>query len=66
LGCLARRDPGKAVRTYHEGFQATLKTGTFYFAGNRKFLLCSDNADMPTGYVTRLDEGGVHHEEEYD
>ena len=42
LGSLARRDPGKAVRTYHEGPDRTLKIGTFYFAGNRNFLLCSD------------------------
>jgi len=31
LGSLATRDPGKTVRTYHEGFQSTLKIGTFYF-----------------------------------
>src|SRR6202521_5862196 len=42
LGGLARRDPGKAVRTYHEGSQAALKIGTFYFGGNRNFLLWSD------------------------
>ena len=38
LGNRARRDPGTAVRTYHEGRQLTLKTGTFYFGGNRNFL----------------------------
>src|SRR5712691_8020642 len=42
LGNPARRDPGEAVRTYHEGSQATLKIGTFYFGGNRNFLLWSD------------------------
>src|ERR1700693_1780332 len=42
LGSLARRDPGKTVRTYHEGFQSTLKIGTFYLAGNRNFLFGSD------------------------
>jgi hypothetical protein len=30
------------VRTYHEGFLSTLKIGTFYFGGNRNFLLWSD------------------------
>ena len=44
LGNRARRDPGTAVRTYHEGFQPTLKTGTFYLAGNRNFLFGSDSA----------------------
>src|SRR4051794_14612983 len=43
LGDLARRDPGEAVRTYHERRAAALKTGTFYLAGNRNFLFGSDN-----------------------
>src|SRR5271170_5357015 len=43
LGSPAKRDPGKAVRTYHEGFQSTLKIGTFYLAGNRNFLFGSDS-----------------------
>jgi len=42
LGNHAGRDPGLAVRTYHEGFLQTLKTGTFYLAGNRNFLFGSD------------------------
>jgi hypothetical protein len=42
LGNPARRDPGEAMRTYHEGLQSTLKTGTFYLAGNRNFLFGSD------------------------
>jgi hypothetical protein len=42
LGNPARRDPGKAVRTYHKGFQEALKIGTFYFGGVRNFLLWSD------------------------
>ena len=42
LGDPARRDPGEAVRTYHEGPHLTLKTGTFYLAGNRNFLFGSD------------------------
>ena len=42
LGNRPRRDPGAAVRTYHEGPKPTLKTGTFYLAGNRNFLLGSD------------------------
>jgi hypothetical protein len=42
LGSLTRRDPGKAVRTYHVDLDGTLKIGSFYFAGNRNFLLCSD------------------------
>src|SRR5689334_25271570 len=43
LGNPTRRDPGGAMRTYHEGRPAALKTGTFYFGGNRNFLLWSDN-----------------------
>src|ERR1019366_8297478 len=43
LGSLPRRDPGKAVRTYHEGPDRTLRIGSFYFAENRNFLLCSDS-----------------------
>jgi len=56
FGRLTRRDPGKAVRTYHEGFQATLKTGTLYFAGNRKFLLCSDRGQPGKGPAQRSPE----------
>ena len=43
LGNRTRRDPGAAVRTYHEGLKPTPKTGTFYLAGNRNFLLGSDS-----------------------
>ena len=42
LGNRTRCDPGTAVRTYHEGFKPTRKTGTFYLAGNRNFLFGSD------------------------
>ena len=42
LGNRTRRDPGAAVRTYHEGLNLTPRTGTFYFGGNRNFLLWSD------------------------
>jgi hypothetical protein len=42
LGNRTRRDPGAAVRTYHEGPEPALKTGTFYLAGNRNFLFGSD------------------------
>src|ERR1017187_4941363 len=42
LGNRTRRDPGTAVRTYHEGRKPTRKTGTFYFGGSRNFLLWSD------------------------
>jgi len=42
LGNRPRRNPGAALRTYHEGLKPTLKTGTFYLAGNRNFLLGSD------------------------
>ena len=42
LGNRPRRDPGAAVRTYHEGPKPVFKTGTFYFGGNRNFLLWSD------------------------
>jgi hypothetical protein len=40
----SRRDPGAAVRTYHEGLSPTLKTGIFYLAGNRNFLFGSDRS----------------------
>src|SRR5689334_5077998 len=43
FGRLTRRDPGKAVRTYHEGCSPTFKTGTFYLAGSRNFLFGSDS-----------------------
>src|ERR1041384_2513785 len=42
LGNPTRRDPGGVMRTYHEGRPAALNTGTFYFGGNRNFLLWSD------------------------
>ena len=42
LGNRPRRDPGAAVRTYHEGLKPALKTGTFYLAGNRNFLFGPD------------------------
>jgi hypothetical protein len=45
LGNPARRDPDEAVRTYHEGPHRTLKTGTFYLAGNRNVLSGSDKVD---------------------
>src|ERR1051326_3264436 len=41
-----RRDPGGAMRTYHEGRPAALNTGTFYFGGNRNFLLWSDTIPL--------------------
>ena len=47
LGNRPRRDPGAAVRTYHEGLKPTLKTGTFYLAGNRNFLFGSDICQPP-------------------
>lgn len=42
LGNLARRDPGEAVRTYHEDPKPNPETGTFYLAGIRNFLFGSD------------------------
>src|SRR5580693_8211834 len=42
LGNSAGRDPGEAVRTYHEDRKTNPKTGTFYLAGNRNFLFGSD------------------------
>src|ERR1035438_8864879 len=42
LGSNARRDPDAADRTYHGWSQRPLKTGTFYFARKRNFLLCLD------------------------
>ena len=49
LGNRTRRDPGAAVRTYHEGLKPALKTGTFYLAGNRNFLLGRDMDREPPG-----------------
>ena len=46
LGHRPRRDPGAAVRTYHEGLSPAPKTGTFYLAGNRNFLLGSDRRQV--------------------
>jgi hypothetical protein len=43
LGNFTRRDPGEAVRTYHEGPQRATSRGTFYLAGKRNFLLGSDS-----------------------
>jgi len=48
LGDRTRRDPDAAMRTYHVGLKQTLKTGTFYLAGNRNFLFGSD-------MISRLD-----------
>src|ERR1041385_6117187 len=47
LGNPTRRDPGGVMRTYHEGRPAVLNTGTFYFGGNRNFLLWSDSGPAP-------------------
>jgi hypothetical protein len=44
LGSPTRRDPGEAVRTYHQGRESTLKTGTFYLAESRNFLFGSNIA----------------------
>ena len=38
FGHSAKRDPGEAVRTYHEGLCLTLELGTFYFGGDSNFL----------------------------
>src|ERR1700675_3588677 len=46
LGSSVRRDPGAAHRTYHERPDQPLKTGTFYFARKRNFLLCLDRLKM--------------------
>src|ERR1039457_863689 len=43
LGSNTRRDPGAADRTYHGWSERPLKTGTFYFARKRNFLLCLDS-----------------------
>ena len=45
LGDRTRRDPDAAMRTYHVGLTQTLKTGTFYLAGNRNFLFGSDTLE---------------------
>src|ERR1035441_2954497 len=57
LGSNARRDPGAADRTYHGWSRRPLKTGTFYFAGKRNFLLCLDNAAASTLRPRQLDAG---------
>ena len=56
LGNRTRRDPGAAVRTYHGVPKSTLKTGTFYLAGKRNFLLGSD-----TSFLTRVPRTGKPH-----
>jgi hypothetical protein len=42
LGRPLGRDPSRAISSYHGPSGASLKTGHFYFAGNRTFLLCLD------------------------
>jgi hypothetical protein len=53
LGIRARRDPGAADQTYHGRPKPPLKTGTFYFARNRKFLLCLDRGAFAHGMAWR-------------
>jgi hydroxypyruvate isomerase len=43
LGDPAKRDPGEAMRTYHEGLHLAFETGTFYLARKRNFLFGSDS-----------------------
>ena len=45
LGDRTRRDPDAAMRTYHVGLKQTLKTGTFYLAESRNFLIGSDTQE---------------------
>jgi hypothetical protein len=45
---LAAGDRGPADRTYHGWSGRPLKTGTFYSAGNRSFLLCLDTVRICT------------------
>src|ERR1017187_5418631 len=41
------------MRTYHEGLKPTRKTGTFYFGGNRNFLLWSSaRGSRPTRFTS--------------
>ena len=54
LGNRTRRDPGTAVRTYHEGLNLTPRTGTFYFGGNRNFLLWSDRSGAKVFCIRHL------------
>lgn len=42
LGTAPGATPARPTRTYHGRRSPSLKTGTFYFARNRKFLLCLD------------------------
>jgi hypothetical protein len=60
LGSSTRRDPGAADRTYHGWSRRPLKTGTFYFARKRNFLLCLDRRAMwhlapPVPSLARMD-----------
>lgn len=52
LGDPARRDPGEAMRTYHGVFSDPGATGTFYFGGNRNFLLWSDTHSSGLSLLT--------------
>jgi hypothetical protein len=47
LGRRSRRDPAAADSQYHGCFRRASKTGTFYFARKRKFLLCRDRCLRP-------------------
>src|SRR5579871_5238882 len=58
LGNPAGRDPGEAVRTYHEDRKLNPETGTFYLAGIRNFLFGSDIETGGFGTVS-LAEGFV-------
>src|ERR1700681_3557026 len=52
LGNPARRDPGEAVRTYHEGSHATLGIGTFYFGPTWRLARRTD--ELPRGSETPI------------
>ncbi len=54
LGSSTRRDPGAADRTYHGWPRRPLKTGTFYFARKRNFLLCLDTGSRAIRKLARL------------
>src|SRR5450432_95518 len=54
LGSSTRRDPGAADRTYHGWSWRPLKTGTFYFARKRNFLLCLDRPPVNLFQIRRL------------
>src|SRR5712692_4931315 len=61
LGSGARRDPSAADRTYHGWSRRPLKTGTFYFARKRNFLLCLDSRQLLRAAAEPTLTNRLHH-----